>query len=437
MRKWLLLSVILTLAVTVPAGAAQAKQKYGIEEFNALQDINNAQAPNQKMQFIQSFLEKHPESVLRAFVYPEQARSAWQLQQYAGVIEAVDGFLGLDRDAVADLYRQSKYNDQMIDNTYYQMHLLATYSFLQNGSSSRGAGRAAEVARQGLRLHESLYSAVQPPADAAQRQQFEQQKRQAESAFRTVLANQAWREKNYGRAVSEYRVLVDFTPDDAAINYRLGIGYLRKQPRENNKGMWYLARALAPNIKSDEVRDFLTQSVAAYEQAAPECVADDVRNLIEQSRTSVQPPAALPLVRAEQVNSVRQELAGASVKKIFDDLKLGGEPAHLMWLASCGVEIGKDADEQPAMTVKILEIAQEEDNLVTLRVAAGPEAAAAGTINVEIKIIAPEEAKQLQVNDVVRVAGKITNYQAEPFLLKLTGGVVRAGDIKEAIEARE
>ncbi|MFQ5695902.1 MAG: hypothetical protein ACE5HB_07930 [Terriglobia bacterium] len=435
MRKWLPLSVVLTLALAATTGAARAqKQKYGIEEFNALQDINRAQAPSEKMELIQSFLEKHPESVLRAFVYPEQARTAWGLQQYAGVIEAVDGFLGLDSDTVADLYRQSKYNDQMIDNTYYQLRLLATYSHLQNGSAS-GNGRAAELARQGLRLHEKLYGAVQPPADAAQRQQFEQQKQQAESAFRTVLANQAWRQKNYSRAVREYAVLIDFTPEDPAINYRLGYGYLLKEPADRHKGMWYLARALALNVKSNEVRDYLTRSVAAYEQAAPECVAGDVQNLIEQSRGSVRPPAALPLVRAEQVNAVRQELA--SVKKIFDDLQLGGEPAHLMWLASCGVEIGKDANEQPAMTVKIIEITEEADNLVTLRVAAGPEAAAASTSNVEIKIIAPKEAKQLQVNDVVRVAGKITNFQAEPFLLKLTGGLVRAGDIKEAIEARE
>jgi hypothetical protein len=84
-----------------------------------------------------------------------------------------------------------------------------------------------------------------------------------------------------------------------------------------------------------------------------------------------------------------------SLQRILDDLQSGGETAKLMYLASCGSEIGVGEDGQPDLYVKVLAVTAEDDNLVTLRVAAGQEAADAGIANMEVTVASPEEATKL------------------------------------------
>jgi hypothetical protein len=374
--------------------------------------------------------------VLRAFVYPAYVQIAWGQKNYAAVIKGVEGFLAMDRDAVVEIYKESQYNDAQIEGTYYQAVVLSTYSFLQsfrNGTPEADAmaNRAEERARRGLELHEQLYSQVQPPADAAKREQFEQNKRSEEGAFHNVLAFTAWRKKDYAAAEREYRTLIEFTPEEASINYRLGLANLQKKPAGYEQGFWYLARAVALEVpKKDEVKGYLIKGIAAYQQVLPECIESDVESLIGRSPESVQPPADWRLAKAEEVNQLRQEM---DVKRILEDLKMGGETGHMMWLASCGSEIGAGEDGQPQLAVLVLEVNEMTDNLVTLRVAAGQEAADAKEANLEVKVEAPPEARNLKVEDVVRVSGTISDYEREPqFLLKLADGRINAEDIPKS-----
>jgi uncharacterized short protein YbdD (DUF466 family) len=424
---WLLgLAVLLS---TATAAWAQ-KPKYGVEEYNAYVDTTRSQDPNERAQAIESFLKNYPNSVLRAFVYPAYFQTAWQLKEYKKVMSAVDGLMGMDRAEVEALYKQSNYNDQQIEGIYYQALLLYTYSYLQgaNGSTDALAARAAERAQEGLKVHDDLYGQVQPPDDPAQKEQFLKNKTQEESAFHSVLAFNAWRQKNYAAAASEYGALAKLTPDDPAINYRLGLADLQKQPPEQRAGLWYLARAIALGIpKGDEITDYLTKNVAAYQQAVPDCIKGEIDSLIASAKESATPPADWTLVSGERVNSVRQDM---SLKRILDDLQVGGETARVMYLAACGSEIGMDESGQPDLYVKVLSVAENPDNLVTLQVAAGQEAAEAGRANMEVKVSEPPEATKLKADDVVRVSGTISGYQNHSqLLLQLADGRVRAEDI--------
>lgn len=426
-----LLGVALVLGCAASLGAQRSP--YGVEEYNAYVDTTRSQNPAERIEAIEAFLKNYPQSVLRAFVYPAYVQLAWGQQDYPAVMKAVDGFLGMERAQVAEIYKQSNYNEAQVEGTYYQSLVFYTYSFLQsfrNGTSNADAmaARAAERARQGLKLHEELYGQVQPPADPTQREQFEQNKRQEEAAFHNVLAFTAWRKKDYAAAEREYDVLVNFTPEDPSINYRLGLVELQRPQPEYEHGFWHLARAVALNVpKKGEVKDYLTKNMAAYQQVLPECISGRVDELVVRSTSAVHPPASWKLATAEQVNALRQVM---DVKRILDDLKVGGDTANLMWLASCGSEIGAAEDGTPQLAVLVLGVTEEVDNLVTLRVAAGQEAADAKRANMEIKIEAPPEAKRLKSEDVVRVSGTISDYQNAPeFLLTLTKGKVNAEDI--------
>ncbi|MFQ5663465.1 MAG: hypothetical protein ACE5HL_06515 [Terriglobia bacterium] len=413
------LAVALVLGSASRLGAQQTP--YGTQEHNTCIAATDVQDPKERLQAIETCLQTYPQTVLRAFVYPKQFRTAWALKRYATVMKAVNDFLALDRDQVLALYKQWKYNDMQIDNVYYGGLVLYTFSFLQsfrNGTPNADlvAGKAAERARQGLELHEKIYRQVQPPAGAAERQQFEQRKRQAEAAFRSVLALVAWRQKDYNTAARQYGALVDYTPDNAAYNYYLGRALLQKEPRESERGLWYVARAVALGIrKSEEVKSYLLKNVATYQRVFPACSTRQVERLLAQARASAPPPPAWPLATAEEIDALRQDL---TVKRIFDDLKVGGEQEELIWLASCGMEF-------PEMDGKVIEVSESADNLVTLRLAATQEAAEANTPNVEVKVAEPPEAKNLQAGDFIRFSGILSDYKSQPqFLVKLTGGKI-------------
>lgn len=425
-----LLGVALLLGSTGLLRAQRAP--YGVEEFNAYVDTTRTQDPNQRLQAMEAFLQNYPESVLRAFVYPGLSETTYALKQYGKTMEAVDAFLGMNRDQVVSLYKQSNFDEARIESVYYREDVLYTFSFLQ---SFRGdapdaeavAAKATERARRGLEMNQRLYATVQPQPGVSV-EQLKQVQAQEVTSFHTVLAFAAWRAKDYETAVREYTYLVGKTPNDARLNYQLARSYLQKRPAEYQQGFWYLARAIALNVsKSEEVRDFLTRAVAGYQQVLPACLEGQVSQLIGAASESVRPPAGWALASSEQVNALRQQM---TVKRIFDDLKVGGETAHMMWLASCGTEIGLGEGSQPELAVLILEVAETTDNLVTLRVAAGQEAVDAKAANMEVKVTAPPEAASLKGGDVVRIAGKLSQYRSDPdFLLRLSDGKVNPEDI--------
>ncbi len=409
-----------------PALAQRPGQLYGVEEYNAFVDTTRPTEPNEKVTASDAFLKAYPNSVLRAFVLPAQAQALFQLKRYDKAMEAVDAFLQMNREPVVALYRQSQYNDLAIENEYYKNYLLYAYSYLQllgtNGARAQAlTDTATNRVREGLEVHNKLYAQVPMPTDAAQKQQFEQAKSQAETTFRTILADAAWRKKDYPQAATEYAGLVKSTPNDAALNYRLGLSYLQQQPPVWEQGLWHVARAVALNIpKSEDVKDFLGKNVAAYQQVLAECSKDQVDDLIAQAAQSADPPAGWKLLSSEQVATVRNEL---TLKRIFDDLKAGGEQEHLIWLASCGLEL-------PEMEAEVVQVSQNEGNVVTLGVAVTEESATAGKADMVVKVIAPPEAKNIKTGDIVHITGTLRSYQKDPeFQLVLGDGRIKPEDI--------
>ncbi len=417
---------LLILSCAGPALAQRPGQLYGVEEYNAFVDTTRPTEPNEKIAAIDAFLKAYPNSVLRAFVLPAQANALFQLKRYDKAMEAVDGFLSMDREKVVALYRQSQYNDLAIENEYYKNYLLYAYSYLQllgtNGQRAQAlTDTAIKRVREGLEVHNKLYAQVPVPTDATQKQQFEQAKSQAETTFRTILADAAWRKRDYAAAATEYTGLVKNTPNDAALNYRLGLSHLQQQPPVWEKGLWHVARAVALNIpKSEDVKDFLGKNVAAYQQVQAECSKDQVDALIAQAAQSADPPAGWKLVSSEQVASVRNDL---TLKRIFDDLKAGGEQEHLIWLASCGLEL-------PELEAEVVQVSQNEGNVVTLGVAVTEESATAGKADMVVKVIAPPEAKNIKTGDIVHITGTLRSYQKDPeFQLVLSDGRIKPEDI--------
>lgn len=415
----------LALIASSMGAAAQQKSLYSVEEYNAFVDTTRGE-PNERLAAIDAFLKNYPNSVLRALIYPAQAQLAFSVKQYEVAMGAVDAYLAMDREQVNAILTQSGYNALQIEGSYYSALLTHSSSYLQllgtNGARTQAlTENAARTARRGLEMHERIYSQVQPPADPAQLKQFEAQRQQGEATFRIILADAAWRSKDWPASAQQYAVLVRFTPNDAALNYRLGLSYLQSQPPNWESGLWHVARAVALNIpKSDEVKDFLAKSVASYQQVQAECSKDQVDDMVAQAALSPDPPAGWRLVSSEQVSAVRNEL---TLKRIFDDLKAGGEQEHMIWLASCGLEL-------PELEAEVVQVSQNEGNVVTLGVAVTAESSEAKKADMVVKVIAPPEAKNVKVGDLVHITGTLRSYQKEPeFQLVLSDGRIKPEDI--------
>lgn len=405
---------------------AQQKSLYSVDEYNAYVDTTRGE-PAERLAMIDAFLKNYPNSVLRALIYPAQAQLAFSVKQYEKAMGAVDAYLAMDREQVNTILTQSSFNELQIEGSYYSSILTHSSSYLQLMGTNAARAQAltenaARTARRGLELHDRIYAQVAAPTDAAQLQQFEAQKKQAEATFRVILADAAWRGKEWPESAKQYTVLVGNTPNDAALNYRLGLSYLQTQPPQWEPGLWHVARAVALNIpKSDEVKDFLAKNVAAYQQVVPECSEDQVDDLVAQAALSPNPPAGWRLVGSEQVSPVRD--AGLTLVSIIDGLKAGGEQEEIMWLASCGAEM-------PELEAEVVQVAQNEGNVVTLGVAVTQESAEAKKADMVVKVIAPPEAKNVKVGDFVHITGTLRSYNKDPeFQLVLDNGRIKPEDI--------
>ena len=427
-------AILVLLGASLAGAQAQREYERKAEEYNAYQDILRTQDLKQRLEVIDTFLKTYPQSPYRVHVYGAQLETAYAAQDYGRAMQAADAFLGMTKQDVLNVWKQGNPNAEMsaLDPAYYRFNLLYTISFLQSfregeANADQIAAKAGERAVQALEVHERLWAAAKPPQGMTS-EQFSQMKKQEETSLHTALAYVAWRNKDYPKAAGEYKWLLERAPDDARLNYQLARSLLQQPTPDYPQGLWYLARAIHQNIpKAEEVKDYLAKVIASYQQVEPQCLGDQVPQLVTRAGESATPPADWKLISGEAVNAVRSQM---NLKRIFDDLKAGGETAQLMFLASCGAEIGLAENGQPDLEVLIIEVRQAPENSVTLRVAAGQEAADAKAANIEIKIVEPAELKNLKNEDVVRIAGKIRGYENEPqFLLKLAEGKVNAEDI--------
>lgn len=429
-RTWRVLIVSGTMLMALSLPAQQAKPKYGVEEYNEFTAAVNEADPAKRMQALDGFIQKYPQSALSAFVFQAYAMAAQQAQRWPKVADSSDRFLSLNRDDVVALYKHSNYSEQQINVVYYHQLLLHTYGFLLSfrddlPQADQLAGKAMDYARRGLQVHAQVYEQATTPANVTP-EQFEQIKHREAAAFHNVLAATAFRKKDFETAAREYKLVAEQDPNNGLFAYRQALSYLQVSPPQHLPGFWALARAAAllPDNQKKNVRDNLVRNLTAYQAFAEGCptrhVETQANELIAKAKSAITPPADWTLPDAQQVSTLRNELP---VKRIFDDLKGSGEQRHLIWVASCGIEL-------PELTGDVLEVLESADNLVTLRLAVGEENST--TPNVEVKVKAPPEAKNLKPPVTIRFSGVLTDYQAEPFLLRLTEGKVNPEDIPKA-----
>lgn len=447
---------------------AAAQSLYGREEWNDYQAAKQVADPAGKAQAYEGFIQKYPQSVLRAYIYPEMIGALYAAKQRAKLLTTVDEFLKMDRN----VFTQVKFTQPQVDWTVYSQH--RTYVYVaremlgakQQLTPEQIQGTIAHT-RAGLEMLGPVISAQKAAAQNDQQiQQLEQLAVGNELVFHQMLFATLWREKKYDEVQPELSYLLEKFPAEANLNYQMGYLQANKGQPDPLRSMWYSARAISlGHANAGSIRQSLTRQVYRHIGALDlPCIQSDVEGLIQQAGTSLHPPAGWQMISSDQVAAARQNITYAG---LFTDLAEPGDKAHVTWLAACGIPFGLGEQGEPtyeAVLLSVEEAAGDGDaeaaageateateggdsatetpegeeaeaagvSSIILKVAATPEALEAKIANMEIVLENFTDLAKLKekLDQTIKIGGTITAYQSEPFVIRLSDGKVDYSDFK-------
>lgn len=458
-RVRLMAVLVVSLGLLVSLTAA-AQNLYGREEWNDYQAAKQVEDPAGKAQAYEGFIQKYPQSVLRAYIYQEMIGALYAAQQRAKLLETVDEFLKMDRN----VFTQVKFTQPQVDMIVYTQHRTYVYVVREMlGAKQKFTPEQTQStiahARAGLTLQEAVIDSQKAAAQSdQQRQQLDQWADGNELMYHQMLFATLWREKKYDEVQPELSYLLEKFSTDANLNYQMGYLQANKGQADPLRSMWYSARAISlGHSNAGSIRQSLTRQVYRHIGALDlPCIEGDVEGLIQQAGASLHPPAGWQLISSDQVGAARQ---GLTELALFTDLAEVGGKAHVTWLAACGIPFGLGEQGEPVREVVLLsleEAAPESETMegestetaggetiagegeaasgmtVTLKVAATPEALEAKVANMEIVIENFTDLAKLKekLDQTIKIGGTITAYQREPFVIHLSDGKVDYSDFK-------
>ncbi|MGA9630135.1 MAG: hypothetical protein WBQ63_01800 [Candidatus Acidiferrales bacterium] len=425
MRRYLSATALILAGLVwalIPArpAAAQAAQTaqptYTMQEYNSFQACQAEKDPEARMNCLDGYMAKYPNSTLLKYIGPLYVQVCGQYAQakdYAHAISCADRVLGL--------------GDKMDVTVQLQAIQLRIQAFSASFSAS-----APDATAQLTKERDDAALAVQllpklPKPDKVTDDQFDAQKKQIAAFFSSAIAAAGFQLKDYPGAIAAYKVVLANTPNDALAEYRLGLAYMALTPPQPLDGMWAVARAIDLKVPdADKVKDYLRKTMINYEQPTCDTLVDGQLNeLLQLAQNSPDRPATYTIPAAADLLKIAQS---STIVTVLQDLSGGGDKATMTWLAICGAEF-------PEVVGKIIDV-QKSDAYVDFMVYFGAtqaEVEAATTANMDVKVwTAPNPAAtagaasdippqpdvvRLEKDDPIRFSGTLVAYDPSPFML--------------------
>ena len=399
------------------AQVAQSSQPtYTMQEYNSFQACQAEKDPVSKMNCLDGYMTKYPNSTLLKYIGPLYVQVCGQYAQakdYEHAISCADRILGL--------------GDKMDVTVQLQAIQLRIQAFSASFNAS-----AADANAQLTKERDDAALAVQllpklPKPDKVTDEQFDAQKKQIAAFFNSAIAAADFQLKDYPGAIAAYKVVLANTPTDALAEYRLGLAYMALTPPQPLDGMWAVARAIDLKVPdADKVKDYLRKTMINYEQPTCDSLIDGQLNeLLQLAQNTPERPATYSIPAAADLLKIAQS---STIVTVLQDLSGGGDKATMTWLAICGAEF-------PEVVGKIIDV-QKSDAYVDFMVYFGATQAdveAATTANMDVKVwIAPNpnapaggaseippqpDVVRLDKGDPIRFSGTLVAYDPSPFML--------------------
>ena len=394
-----LLWVALLMALLVVAPAA-GQQITDPAEYNDYVAALNEKTPATKLQLLDQFLGKYPNTVMKEqalLLKMDALRQAGQSPE-----PAARQVLEVNPNNLHALFWISYY--------FYQTPLSPSDPELEKKLSA-----GEELAGRGLKQ----LSSFQPPNVSAEA--LEKQKNAFEATFRQALGVVADIRKKYDAAQTEYRRAAELSPQDGGLFYRLGNAYIAQRPDPKyNEAFWAFARtatldgagALQPAGRQ-QVDDYLRKIYEQYHGPDEE----GLTQLKQQAKAKPFPPAGFKVLSKAEVAAaapvVPEEL---SFDEIRDMLLKGEAKGEELWEKMKGMSLefrGGIISATPrrrARTVRLVVLAE------TAQKDPGK--------SYDVELTLAEPARRVPVREIVRFEGMANSYQADPFVLSMVDGKI-------------
>ena len=425
MRKYLNATALILAGLVwamIPArpAAAQAAQSsqptYTMQEYNSFQACQAEKDPEAKMNCLDGYMTKYPNSTLIKYIGPAYVAVCNQYAQskdYAKAIACTDRVLAL--------------GDKADVTTQLQAVQLRIQAFSAASATTPPDTAALTKERDAAATAVQLLPKLAKPANVTD-EQFDQQKKAIAAFFNSGVAAADFQMKDYAGAIAAYKVVLANTPSDAVAEYRIGLAYMAMNPPQTLDGMWAVARAIDLKIAdADKVKEYLRKTIVNYEQPTCDSLVDGQLNeMLQLAANSPDRPATYTIPAAADLLKIAQ---ASTIVTVLADLSGGGDKAKMTWLAICGAEF-------PEVVGKIIDVQKTNDSYVDFMVFFGAtqeEVEAATTANMDVKVwIAPNpnapaggaseippqpDVVRLEKDDPIRFSGTLVAYDPSPFML--------------------
>ncbi len=402
----------LGLLSDVPAQQQQQQPTYTRAEYDAYTAAVGEQDARRRLQLLDDFVNKFPQSTLLPYINRLYYLTYSQLQNHVKTIEYADRVLATGNLEFASRLEALVARAQAFYLAYSSQQL----------TSDEAVRRAGQAARQGLEVIEQWSRPEQMTPE-----QYEQQRRGLRILMNTVAGMAELHLKNYAEAIPFLRAALQLDPNDALNHYRLSLAYLQQQPPQYMDGFWELARSIALKPPNEaQLRSYLRNQLLLYQRTGcPELLDQQMNELLALAGGGGERPPDYHIPSAGELEQIR-----AQSSNVIADLRAGGESARKLFLATCGLEF-------PLIVAKAIEVGPGNDSVV-IRAYTSPlleaeamqsDLEAATEANLEIRVVGQPEAARLSKDDYFRFSGTLAGYQPEPFRLHFQECKVNPEDI--------
>jgi len=394
-----------------PQAAQAAPQWSGRDEYDAYMAFANEKTPSKLIPLAQAFLQKYPNSIVKADVLVKLMGAYAQSNDVPKAVDAGQKVLQVDPDNLDAL-----------------AFLSFVFPFTFKGTDSDATAkltRAESDARHGLEVLQK----VQKPANVKD-EDFKQFVVTKRALFNSTIGFAALQSKDYPKAITALKAAAADNQNDVYTIYRLGLAYLLSTPRDYDNGIWYYARAVAlakagkdPNAADWE--KYLKQTYVGYHGTDT-----GLTDIEAQAAATPNPPEGFKVTHAEAPKPTGNTTVDA-FNTLTYPLTLGGETAQKQWDGIKGQPVANFGGA-------VMSVEKGTDpNVYLVRIAVLDSTKSADGYDIELKDSTQPNVKNLQKGDLLTFKGTLDSYVASPnLILTLVGDVTSDLPDKPPVKAK-
>ncbi|HLI76590.1 MAG TPA: hypothetical protein VKV02_06555, partial [Acidobacteriaceae bacterium] len=391
------------------------------DEYNVYQAAESQQAPAAKAQALKDYLQKYPNSPVKAAVLTDILGAATQTGDKAQILDASNNLLAVDPNNLRALAFEVYYGrtdaDKMTDPAAKQAAL----------------DKVAAYAQTGLTVDQGS-TAPKGMADA----EFQTLKTRTMPVFSSAIADDDMAKKDNAGAITVLKAELAAVPEDQTKQvgpmlqdeYTLANAYYTSTPPDYLNCAWYASRtaAFAPATQKDGIQKLATYCYGKYHGSQ-----DGFDKLQAQAQSALNPPAdlATTITPAPKPEDMVKNLIATTPD--LATLALSDKEFVLQYGAQADADKVFDTIKGKSVEIPGAVVVAATPDQVQVSVSDDAKQSKTADFTFTMKTPPPSPAPPTPaVGDVINISGTYASYTQSPLMITMTDGAVVVPPKKEA-----